>query len=303
MYKAIYDYAREHNKSVIKNRRMLQIAGYIVLDKNGKFERVEAIPQKERKEILCPYTEEFYQSNMSNPICEKLKNILPTNENTEESKQPIYHQTWIEIMKEGVKCGELMGAIYNFIIDIEKDEDLEKTLRSELSKTVIKDNEFVSFFVGNDNVVESSVWEEWFDEYMYKKREVRMTEKSIVISSLSGEKVIPISGKEKYPSIGAKQMGTGCSIASFAEESFRSYGLKDALNTPMAKEEADVIRAGIEYLLNSDHNHSDDFSLLYWYTGEDDKTPDILGRALNRNGFQMELKMLNKEKKKNMAKK
>ena len=55
----------------------------------------------------------------------------------------------------------------------------------------------------------------------------------------------------------------------------------------MSHEEAGAIKAGTEFLLTSEHNHSDEFSLLYWYTGEN--VPDLAGRALARNGFRISL--------------
>lgn len=300
MYKAIYDYALEHNKVVKQNRRKVEIAGYIILSEEGKYERVEIIPKKNRKEVICPYTGEFYQSSMSNPICEKLKYILPTSEAVNMSpKQPQYHKTWLNIMKESTICGEALRAIYSFILELESDKGLEKNFRSDLARTSIKEGDCITFQVGDFNVVESQIWEKWFDEYMIQKRNSQKSEDSLyVISSLSGQKIRPISGKEKFPAIEVGQItGTGCSIASFAENSYRSYGINGSLNTPMSKEEADTIKAGIEFLLNSENNHSNDFSLLYWYSGEGENMPDLVGRALKRNIFQEKLKKRSKKDK------
>ncbi len=52
----------------------------------------------------------------------------------------------------------------------------------------------------------------------------------------------------------------------------------------MSKEETEIIKAGIEYLLTSENNHDNNFEIMYWFDNPD--AFDLI-KKLFRSGIQI----------------
>lgn len=95
-----------------------------------------------------------------------------------------------------------------------------------------------------------------------------------IVSCITGQKVDPIVGK--FPKIMAPQTGSGVPVFSNDQSSvtgercsFHSFGDSGSTACPMSKEETEIIKAGIEYLLTSENNHDNNFGIMYWFDNPD----------------------------------
>lgn len=74
----------------------------------------------------------------------------------------------------------------------------------------------------------------------------------------------------------APQTGSGVPVFSNDQSSvtgercsFHSFGDSGSTACPMSKEETEIIKAGIEYLLTSENNHDNNFGIMYWFDNPD----------------------------------
>lgn len=274
MYQSIYEYARSRDISKEKNRCQRKIACYILLDENGVYEETEIIPKKDRSSSRCPDVGKYYTAGMASPVCDKKQTIFGD----------IKHDSFIELMKQGEMECNAFQAVNIFLDNIANDDDLRCRILNEIVS--IKDTEFISFRIDGINLEENSSWEEWFDHLMEEKQSTS-ADSFFGVSMLSGKNTELIAGKRTFPMCkGASAFGTGVPLFSTSHKkesgaacAFKSYGAGTEA-CPMSIEEAETIQAGIEKLMSSEHNHSDDFSILYWF---DEDVPDTIGPLLSRS--------------------
>lgn len=273
MYQSIYNYAINQHISKEKNRCYRKIACYILLKNTGEYDGYEYIGKDDRIPKRCPDVGKYYTSGMASPICDKKQTIFGDKK----------HSSFIELMKLGEsECNEFY-AVNIFLESINQNEKLLGRVNHDIEK--VKDDEFISFRVNNTNLEDQPSWEKWFDSVIAQKQPA--SKESISgVSSLSGNYVELIAGKNKFPMCkGGNAFGTGVPLFSNSHKkeagtacAFKSYGAGSEA-CPMSMEEAETIQAGLEYLMNSEHNHSDEFSLIYWFDGD---VPDTISPLLAR---------------------
>ncbi|MFA6847931.1 MAG: type I-C CRISPR-associated protein Cas8c/Csd1 [Lachnospiraceae bacterium] len=279
MYRSVYDYAVRRKLYPEKNRKGKTIAAYIVIDDNGNYERIEAIDKKIRKRVSCPDISKG--NSTASPICEKKKYIIYSEK--ANVGNGIKYDSWKKIMHDGAGKVNLLYAVCVFIDAMENDDTLFSRVNDELSQAGIKEDDFISFRVGTRDIEKDPSWGNWFENYVDVNYPADSDDSNKIISELTGEKVTPVVGA--FPQNNAKIAGTGVPIysnnhkaSSNATCAFKSYGVIDSSSCPMSIEEANTIKAGLEYLLDSENNCNRNFEIIYWYDLDDAK--DIITRSL-----------------------
>lgn len=275
MYQSIYKYAKSMGLVPLKNKKNKKIAARILLDEKGNYKATE-IYGKTPEPTPCPYIGTLdAQSKYANIICEKWGYILfdkdgysDEDADSKTRKNRNKNAAWRMMMEEGAKHDPCLAAINSFLCYLQKDRELLLSIRKQLAEAGIKEEAALSFRVGSKNAESETSWEEWFNGWMADK--TGQKEEGTAISCITGEEVIPLTTKA-FSKIMAPVCGTGAYVASFANESpsLTSYGITDNRGTPMSEEESETIKAGLEFLLSSETNHSDIFNILYWH--EEDK--------------------------------
>ena len=276
MYKEIYDFAISRGIGSAGNTEKRDVAAYIELDREGNYRVLEARSKDERKQkVLCPKTPKHLAIS---PVCEKLKYIWPECAGNIQGKtEKIKHEEWLSCMKKGAERSESIAIAYKFLNKIEDSPEMAQELWIKLESFKIKPGEFVSFRIDGKNLENETDWKEWFEEYcddiIRSGSDEKMPGKKIV-SCITGQKVDPIVGK--FPKIMAPQTGSGVPVFSNDQSSvtgercsFHSFGDSGSTACPMSKEETEIIKAGIEYLLTSENNHDNNFGIMYWFDNPD----------------------------------
>ena len=283
MYESIYRYAREHNLSPVRNRAMRICAAYICINEEGVYDRLDVVPKDNRIKRWYPDIGNKASSGTNtNIICNKKEYIFCVSDGQGGATgNTAKHTGWLEITQEGAVHSGTMESIWKFCQKIETDRNLYDQIEKELLEAGIKNTDFISFRINGNRAEECHDWEEWFDRKMNLLDSEKRKNVETGISLITGESIVPIQGDEKFPKIKTPQTTTGSPIYSCIHKTvsgnlcaFTSYGVVNSLGSPMSVDEAEAIKAGLEYLLMSPKNHSDQFNIIYWY--DNDNVDDLI---------------------------
>lgn len=286
MYKEIYDFALSRGIGSSGNTEKRDIAAYIELDREGNFRVIEPRSKDDRKEkIICPKTPKHLAIS---PICEKLRYIWPACAgNIQGKNDKVKHDEWISCMQSGAEASKTIAVTCIFLNEIEKDAEYAQELWEKLDSAKIKPGEFVSFRINGNNLENETDWKEWFAGYCENIIHAGVNNKAggkRIVSCITGQHVEPVVGK--FPKIMAPQTGSGVPVFSNDQSSvtgercsFHSFGDTGSTACPMSKEETDIIKAGLEYLLTSENNHDNNFGIVYWFDNPD--AVDLIQKAIS----------------------
>lgn len=289
MYASIYKYAREHNLTPLQHRAYRIPSAYICIDHNGVYERLDIVPKSERVKRIFPDIgkNRAASGTNANMICNKKEYIFCIPDGKGGYTGNIRkHTGWMAITEEGSAFSSTLHSIWQFCRNVDENLLLHESIVQELELAGIKKGDFVSFRIDGRRAEEAIDWEEWFDLRMNNLDILNRTDVEKGISLLTGQLIIPIQGEEKFPQIMTSQTGTGSPIYSCAHKTikglpcaFTSYGIVNSLGSPMSIDEAETIKAGLEYLLGSEKNHNDYFNIIYWF--DQDHTYDLIDLSIN----------------------
>jgi CRISPR-associated protein Csd1 len=141
-------------------------------------------------------------------------------------------------------------------------------------------------------IVERSSWHDWwrgFRAELSGKRQAKKTGRRKTSSSssqprngqmrclLSGELIDPATthGKiEGLRDVGGGKMG-GDHLISFKQESFQSFGLRQAANAAMSEKMANVYRSTLKHLIANNGHRLAGSKVVYWYTGPSQEAREL----------------------------
>ena len=288
MYASIYKYARDHALIPLRNRTFRAPVAYICINHDGIYERLDIVPKDNMIKRICPDIgkNRYASGKNTNIICEKKEYIFCGPDDRGETIGNVNkHMGWMEITEEGSNYSDTINSIWKFCTKIENDPLLFMSINQEIEKSGIKPKDFISFRVDGKRAEEAADWEEWFDQKMNALGNKNRENVKEGISAITGKAIIPIQGEEKFPQIMSSQTTTGAPIYSCTHKTvsgascaFTSYGVTDSLGCPMSADEAESIKAGLEYLLGSDKNHNDQFNIIYWF--DHDEAEDLINLSI-----------------------
>ncbi|MBQ6416204.1 MAG: type I-C CRISPR-associated protein Cas8c/Csd1 [Butyrivibrio sp.] len=287
MYASIYRYAKEHDLAPVHYRVKRKLAAYLCIDGDGIYDRLDIVKNADYR-VMCPDIgkNRAASGTNANMICNKKEYIFCVPDGKGGMTGNVNkHTGWMDITREGARYSSTLKSIWQFCQKIEADKTLYERIEKELFEAGIKKTDFLSFRINGKKAEECHDWEKWFDKRMSILEAQSRQETAVGISLITGEAIIPIQGNEKFPQIMTKQTVTGSPIYSCAHKTvsgnacaFTSYGVVNSLGSPMSIEEAEAIKAGLEFLLESSKNHSDDFNIIYWF--DDDNAENLIGLSI-----------------------
>ncbi len=274
MYREIYDYAVKNHLVSIPNTALKIIAAYINLDKDGEYIGLDIIDKKARKKVICPDTGSLaFAGGNANPIVEKSSFIF--------DKEQKKHLGWISIMADGADNVEIMAPIYRFSLKCDEDKNFSDEIYKTLQDGKVKPSDFISFRVNGEKAEDNDAWHEWIAKYIAAHSSGSSEDIPKIVSSISGRVVTSIA-KKTAPAVKASVTGTGAYIAAIGScPSFESYGLDGNIGASIGQDEAESIKAGLEYLLRDGTHYNSKFEIIHWF--EDEQVEDLINESLNLN--------------------
>lgn len=253
MLDKIYNYAKSNNLYPKIGYQKKLISAYILLDKNSNFLGLDIKDKKDKEKTLCPDIGKLaYSGNKCNLIIEKIKYAFFK----EETKNDFYN----EIIEQCAEFDENVDIINKFLKKNKEDEIFTNFIKNEILEKKIKDDCFISYRIEETNIEDIDSWKLWFDKYLEEK--TKKLTSNTQISLLSGESIDVMNISKDSPLISVPEVnGTGDYVFSLGKKSFESYGQK---TVNIGKEEANIIKAGLENLLNKNH-YNKNFGIIHWY--------------------------------------
>lgn len=251
MYKEICDFVRNHNlPAPLPNYSPRDISGYIVLDGNGNYERIEVLNKPVKKIIRDKNNEQT-----ANVACEKAAYILdmPGEKCTNHNK----YVSWVKTMLSGEDSCDIMQSVCCFIKKFDEDFDFREMLYQDFMSSGLKDTSFISFMVDGVCIEDAvSDWDEWFCSLLPN------TETDTIYSSISGarQKACPPT---KAPCVSI--FGKKIALAAVNFDSYESYDLKKSSTLQIGIDDANMICAFFTFANANDDYSSRDFQLVYFY--------------------------------------
>lgn len=299
MLQDVYRYGIKHNIIQKPNTEMKQIAGYICIYDDGKFECIE---KGNSGKIPCPDIGTEKHGLGANAIVERAERIVPPKDETKASKN---HKAWVSIMKECCDAIPEFEPLKIYLESLEKDENV----RNELVDALIDNNllkinkdgnplpaatKLLTFKIEGESVVESGYWENWLADHVkaYADKQGKAGTARQMISSITGQ---PVAISEEHkPKVKGGVLGKGATLTVSYDKLFRgrssfdSYGMERGQNSAIGDTESVVIADTLNHLGTSKHNSSNQFGIFYWYS--DDAVPDLIGESIYSPGGNTEEK-------------
>lgn len=262
MFDKIYQYAKLNNLYPKIGYEKKLISVYIILDKNSNFLGFDIKDKKDKEKTLCPdIGKSAFSSNKCNFLVEKIKFAF--------FKEETKHEFYINTIKQCSDYDDNIKIIYNFLKNNEETDEFTNLLKEQIDNKKFKSDVFISYRIEDKNIEEINSWSCWFDEFREnlnsQKTEIQT---ELEISLLSGEKVPAMKISQDSPKVNAPSVnGTGDYVFALGMNSFKSYGRE---NVNIGKEEANIIKAGLENLLSTNH-YDKNFKLIHFYKANSNK--------------------------------
>ena len=258
----------------------------IPLDANGKWLRSVIpllkdpdAPKPSPKALLRPFSRsDDVGHGRAYFLCDNLERALafpvPDNPGKTESRK-INFAFFRGLLREAAEAcpdeADRLRAALSFLDDLEELKPVHQSLRDQGCKPT----ENVDFEVDGGSLLNSTTLRDWWRRRREAERQ-RMG--GIPVMSLaSGKMVVPVQTAGKIKGIPGSPPA-GANLISFDKDSFRSYGLDQALNAPVSFTEDTKITSALNKLIGNSYR-LEDSRYLHW-TREPDKDPfDLLETA------------------------
>ena len=288
MYRSIYEFAKRRGIVPDTNYEMRKIAGYIHITPEGDFQYLETFANKDVPSKKCPKRLPG-GNDAPYPIVDKApKYVLSRRDlSGKELDEKKYnssikkHELYLEVMREAAEVSPSALAIYKFLEKMSDDSEArDKYLKEVEDSKNIKDSCYLSWKVDGMPVEDDATWKEWYEQKINCETKTE-AERNTSLSILSGRSFEYEDGT--YPLITQGPVGTGVPIFSNRHRrysgsncAFSSYGATSPFEAGMlSSEEAERIKAGMQYLFTTPNHNNKRFEIVYWYAG--DEQPDLIG--------------------------
>ena len=245
--KALYDFYQNDKESIPEGWMKCDLAYLIVLDKNGKFQRIRRLDDEE-KTIIVP------AGGHTNSITPQLMwdNVMYTLDYTKdeeiEKKHKAHekHRAFVNLCEETAK--RLNNPYINAVVSFYKKGELSKVYEHEFWEEVKKSKGNISFQV---NIGEDSVIVATIPELVQSKEEGMRVKGRCLITGETSELVrvgIPT------PIIGCKN---SAKLVAFQKKSgFDSYGKEQGYNAPISKKAEFAYSSALKKLTERGSKHN-----------------------------------------------
>lgn len=261
MYKEIFDFVKARKLPFPeKNKIERKICGYIVLDENNEYVRIEKLDAPAVK--LVP---DIKNAATANVLCEKVSYVFNRTDaefiknEKDVDKIEKKHGLWLEHMLSGNDMCASLKAVYDFVYAYEYSPDFHEKVMEDLNNSGLKNDNFVSFMINGECIEDMDDWEPWFADKLEEPNEETIT------SLLSGETqtICPLQNVTK-----AKLFGKSFAITSVGNNSYESYGFDQTENCHIGIDDVNRLAAFFNFVNNNDDYSNRDLQVVFFYNRE-----------------------------------
>jgi CRISPR-associated protein Csd1 len=173
-----------------------------------------------------------------------------------------------KLREAGVESGM---TVLRSIADALDDWRVLRQIRNDLARRDVgpKPTENVTFWVdGHDPplLIKSDRWRGWYSQFL--ARLVKNTSERQMISFASGKAVTPAKTHPKIKGLaGVGGIAMGDALASFKQDAFRHFGLRQSENAAVGKDEAVGLCDALDSLIRDRSRNLANSKVIYWYAG------------------------------------
>jgi len=301
MLDALVKYARDHNIFPEPGFKPKRVRWNIVFDQEGNYLDVHGFGDEKNPGKEFPKCPDLSQPEIKRggPGCRHflIDNAevvvllgLDSGNPKIALKQQQKHNYFINLLRKGAVALPELSAV---VTSLENTLKIERIRESLLEKGA-KKTDAVSFSIFGRTpavLVEDSSWHDWWREFRgaFGKDDTDTTptsKESHMRCLASGKLVEPV---RTWPKVrGLADVGgiaSGDVLASFKQDSFRSYGLEQSLNASVSEEMAHALRATLDNLLEGHSRRLAGMRVIHWYSGRAEVPPDKDPILLLDNGL------------------
>lgn len=281
MFKALYDYAKQHPEIRVLPGTELRTISYVVdLTSDGKLIGVRAVDKKDSK-VNCPSAGSIGSKVDAHPIAERAKISLCVDEPEEEEdpkkalekKQKLNQKRAIFLQR--FEDGKEAVPAFRAVIHAMTDKGVLAEIQNAYLQAKGKPDICVGFSVDGVDLWEMPEVFEWWCKP--PKEEGPYT----ALDMITGKPCVPLRFWKRMPKAAAPGgQPSGCYLLSFNGPVFNSYGNSNGENCPVAEETANaIIDAAIHLSLKAPLIGN--VKLLHWYAGKVEQKDDVLAYILD----------------------
>ena len=278
--KALYDYGVAHGFSYPQGFAMKPIVAHIVLDKNGGFLDVDFHPVGNRSFLAVEVSK---TTNITSGIIWEKKMLVLDERGDKwrdrDTKLQEYYRKALSMCADDVPD---VALCYKAITD----EDTLNLIREKCNEKGVKDGDIVSFRVGNKNVEGCDEVVSWWHRHMHdemfeRKKKVDKNGRPF-IDIVTGE---PLDKPEqtlsgKVSGLGLIKGESACSLVCNNLNSGSSYGLSQALCSPIDSQVYTTIIAALNHIIEKNKVVYGKLMVVHWYGVDiEDEDDPILATA------------------------
>lgn len=186
------------------------------------------------------------------------------SKNPDDDRLRAKHRYFIDLLSQAAAAMPELRGVASLISD---ERNLE-AIRAAMARLKVRPTDKVTFRVGDHYPAEAHYWHGWWGRFRAQlSPDTQPTRsKSRVRSLLSGELVEPSRVHPKISKLSdVGGLATGDSLASFKQESFRSYGLEQSLNAPVSEEEAACYAGALNTLIAEHGRRLAGAKIVHWF--------------------------------------
>lgn len=285
MYTELIRFAKQNGLTMIANRTTVKLKAYIKLNSNGDYEGISVLDVKNNDAVLVPsFGSARFLQDQANAIVD-YKGVM-FRESTGAKDYTKKSDSYLRELKSGAVQCPCLQPIVNFFDLYWSDVEFSEKVNQDFSDYSIKSGDYLSFLIDGQAIeTKSDEWGPWLDARCKEMAPVS-NDDLLVVSSVTGEKqktklsnLPSVSNIHSNVVKGAFGLGRSGYFAAADKQSYVSYGLDKALSFSMGEEDAGLLVAGVEYLLNHENHRNLSFNLVYFY--DDVNMEDVLGSSLH----------------------
>ncbi len=205
---------------------------------------------------------------------------------TESDKNKIHqkHRYFKQLLRDASKVAPELMLIHHLL----NDETQLARIQKSLTDSKAKKNDKVTFQIGEECVLESDRWHQWWSDFRTSlqkpvSRDISNKKSDLMVSFISGEIRRPTkthNNKIKNLSdVGGRTSGDV--LIGFNQEAFCSFYLNQSYNAAMSEEEADIYTSALNKLIKENSSRLVKTKIVHWFKEhvppEDDPLPWLHG--------------------------
>jgi CRISPR-associated protein Csd1 len=275
MLKQLADYAYSHGLEPEPGFKPKTVRWAMVFDIGNKFSGLTPLGDQSLKKNpgrnfqKCP---DLSQSEMlrgkikSHFLVDTVETIALYGPNLSEPKTIEKHEYFVSLLK---KAGSVIPQLAQIAQKLE-DMTLLEEIRGILQRGKALPTDKLTFMIGEEFPLDSSVWHVWWREFRNKLTEGEKSKnpikENLMRCFVTGDLVPPLLIQpkiEKLADVGGQPSGDA--LVSFDKEAFRSYGLEQSANSALSEQASAAYRAGLNHLIKSNGYRLAGVKLVHWY--------------------------------------